>query len=343
MKSNIEVRFLTGEEMENARNIDWRYEHVSSDNCGFADPVKNRVFVRAGLSEQLTKYLIDHEVSHLYELEGTHEDEHGIRHKGGFWKALVPILGAIVGSILLPGAGTFLGGGLGSVLGGATGVGLGAGLGGVAGSSAVGKPNWLENTIRGVTAGADSGLGNAFGSATGSGIGGASGTGGFLSDVGASGTAMDFPGSLAREGGSGIMRKAIGGTAGGGMEKLFTGALGQGQSAQGGFNPTSSGSSFKMPDMNQQQNNNPSFSGWSSTVGVPDMPGYMGQSGSEALTNSRGMGGLSKMPMDPGLGQAGINLSNKNMGTGFGQGFNQIFSGQQMNPMDFNNQNSLSF
>lgn len=157
MPKAIEVRFLSGDEMENAKNIDARYEHVSSDNCGFADVEKGKIFVRAGLSDELTKYLISHELEHLYELEGTHEDEYGIRHKGGFWKAVVPILGAVLGGLLGGPVGAGLGGGL---LGTSLGVGAGTMLGGTAGSSIVGKPNWAQNAIGGATAGVTSGLGS---------------------------------------------------------------------------------------------------------------------------------------------------------------------------------------
>lgn len=81
MQSNIEIKFLMPDELRNARNMDYRYENVDETNLGFADKVKNRIFVRAGLSEDLTKYLISHELEHLFEFEGSHEDEHGIRHK----------------------------------------------------------------------------------------------------------------------------------------------------------------------------------------------------------------------------------------------------------------------
>lgn len=92
VRSNIEIKFLTPKEMANAKQIDWRYEHVDKDNLGFADPKKNRVYVRAGLEKELTKYLMNHELDHLFELEGTDEDAHGIRHKK-FWKQiLAPIM-----------------------------------------------------------------------------------------------------------------------------------------------------------------------------------------------------------------------------------------------------------
>jgi len=166
MKPEIELRFLTPEELRNARDIDYRYEHVSDDNFGFADPKKNRIFVRAGLDADLTKYLIDHELSHLFELEGTHEDEHGIRHKGGFWKAAVPIVASILGAAILGPVGGALGG---SLLGGGLGTAVGAGLGAGAGSfggqiggtyATGGKPDWLGAGIGAAGAGVSSGVGS---------------------------------------------------------------------------------------------------------------------------------------------------------------------------------------
>lgn len=87
----FEVRFLTKKEMQNAKEIDPRYEEVDSDNLGFADPQKNRIFVLASKDVELMKYLVSHEMEHLLEDEGTHEDEQGIRHKKGlkFFKDII--------------------------------------------------------------------------------------------------------------------------------------------------------------------------------------------------------------------------------------------------------------
>lgn len=86
----FEVRFLSKKEMTNAKEIDPRYEGVDDDNLGFCDPEKNRIFVLASKDAELMKYLVGHEMEHLLEDEGTHEDEQGIRHKkGGIFHNLV--------------------------------------------------------------------------------------------------------------------------------------------------------------------------------------------------------------------------------------------------------------
>lgn len=184
VKSNIQVKFLTREEMGRAKDMDFRYEHVNEDNLGFADVKKNRIFVRAGLAPELTRYLINHELSHLYEEEGTHEDEHGIRHKGdsgGFWKVVLPVvLGAVgmaLGGPLGSTLGASIGGGLGgtalaSGIGGAVGhvAGLGAGMyaGNVGGSTlATGKPDWANNAINTGVSMAGMGVSNVAGSSLG--------------------------------------------------------------------------------------------------------------------------------------------------------------------------------
>lgn len=79
----FEVQFLSKQEMRDAHKMDRRYRHVDDDNLGFSDPVKGRVFVLASKDKELTQYLIQHEVEHLFEEKGTHEDENGIRHKKG--------------------------------------------------------------------------------------------------------------------------------------------------------------------------------------------------------------------------------------------------------------------
>lgn len=87
---NIEVQFLSRAEMDDARKIDPRYKEVDDSNLGFSDPVKNRVYVLASKDIDLTKYLVNHEIEHLFEEEGTHEDSHGIRHKKFFKDILAP-------------------------------------------------------------------------------------------------------------------------------------------------------------------------------------------------------------------------------------------------------------
>ena len=115
-----------------------------------------------------------------------------------------------------------------------------------------------------------------------------------------------------------------------------------GQSAQGGYNPTSSGQSFKMPDLSQQSNANPGFSGWSDSAMLPEQDIQYGQSANQTSTGVGDLQGLSKMPMQPGLGQAGIDLAGK-------QGFSNMFQGggqgQEVDPTGYNfsNGGQLSF
>lgn len=342
MSSTIQIKFLTLEEMARASELDPRYEFVGVDNLGFADKEKNKVFVRADVEPQLTRYLIDHELEHLFEMEGTDEDENGIRHKkkGGFMRIFVPIVGAILGSLVGgPVGGSLLGGLLGGTAGTAVGTGTGAMLGGVAGSSATGKPNWLGNTIGGATAGVGSGLGSAL-SGLGSGTAsstlsnakwvgsGLEGGGAFLPIAsGAEAAALGGVGSAA--GGSSVgqsIGSLIGGTAG----NYFAGALGQGQKAQGGFSPTSSSSSFRMPDLSQQANANPMFSGWSQDVAMPTDPYALGASGASGITGTGERTGSGQMPLNPGLNQPGLSNFGRDVSTPFGQqnqnGINSMFN-----------------
>lgn len=110
----FEVRFLSKKEMTNAKDLDPRYEGVDDDNLGFADPKTNRIFVLASEDTEFMKYLVNHELEHLLEEKGTHEDDAGIRHKkGGFFKNLlpfispIPVSGGNAASDLLNPAGSF--------------------------------------------------------------------------------------------------------------------------------------------------------------------------------------------------------------------------------------------
>jgi len=139
----FEVRFLSKKEMTNAKEMDERYSGVDDDNLGFCDPVKNRIFVLASKDAELMKYLVGHEMEHLLEEEGTHEDEQGIRHKkGGFFKNFFDPVGLFhegnilgvgpnegkaglgsalggIGNLILPLVGTLAGGPVGGLLGSA--------------------------------------------------------------------------------------------------------------------------------------------------------------------------------------------------------------------------------
>lgn len=80
--SNIQIKILSSEDFDNLGPEYTRGADVS-DSLGFADAHNNRVFVRNTGVNELNKYLVDHEVSHLFEAEGTDEDGRvpGIRHK----------------------------------------------------------------------------------------------------------------------------------------------------------------------------------------------------------------------------------------------------------------------
>jgi len=346
MQRNIEIKFLTKSEMKNAKDIDWRYEFVDENNLGFSDKLKRRVYVQAGLDRELTNYLVDHELEHLFELEGSHEDANGIRHKKFFKELVVPILKVVlpIAAAMIPGVGPIAS----AALAGSTAFGANA----IGNTIQTGKPNWSDVfTKTGLSAAGSLGgsaLSGAFGSGTGasgalsptSWVGGSSDIGsGFMPIASAAEIAALNAGGQAA--GSGI-GQTIGGALGSGLSSLFMGAAGQGQSAQGGYGPASSSQSFRMPDLSQQANANPGFSGWTENVAMPEMPSYFGQSGAE-MTDSMGMGGLSKMPTNPGLGQAGIELEGQEMGQGFSNKMmNQMFQGSQ-DPFGFSNGGSLSF
>lgn len=85
------IRLLSKDEFKRASKEDARYSNVDETNLGFADPLKGEVCVLDTKCHELNKYLIDHEVEHLFEEEGTHEDEHGIRHKKFFKEILLPL------------------------------------------------------------------------------------------------------------------------------------------------------------------------------------------------------------------------------------------------------------
>lgn len=114
--NKIEIQILSREEMNNAHELDDRYQGVDETNLGFSDPLKNRVYVIASKDKELMQYLINHEVEHLFEEKGTHEDEHGIRHKkGGFFQNFIlpSITGGLAGKGSLFGENGVYGSGIG--------------------------------------------------------------------------------------------------------------------------------------------------------------------------------------------------------------------------------------
>ena len=87
-----------------------------------------------------------------------------------------------------------------------------------------------------------------------------------------------------------------------------------------------------------QSQTQPSFSG-DFGAGIPKLPGYYGAPGIEDSSSLGRMTGISKMPMNYGLGQAGLGLSGQDVGQGFGQAqpgqqdsFNQMFQKEQFDP-----------
>lgn len=336
MQSQIEIKFLTPKEMANAGSIDWRYGKVDDSNLGFADKTKNRVYVRAGLDPELTKYLINHEVSHLFELEGTDEDENGIRHKkGGFMNFLkvfydplnlwgwtgvegkdrqsapftstrggLGSAGTLIGSLL----GSLIPGG-GAIIGPAIGAALGNMAGGVTESSIAGKPNWAGNAVNaGITGGTSA-------------LGGALGMPGVTKNPGA-----NFAGTMA-------------GQAFGSGNATDFGKIGTRNDFGGMWNTTPSGfGDITMPANSLGQG-----------FGLPGntSPGGVGTGGQ---TGSLGLQGSNM-----GTGQAGITLGGQKgidnvNNSGTAGGFSNIGSQQQMqggqqqiDPIGFNNTNGGSF
>lgn len=120
---NISIKIIPDEEfeyLEEARGAD------ISDSLGFADTYTNRIFVRDSGIDELNQYLINHEISHLFEDEASDEDAlvDGIRHI-----KFRQLLGNIA-PFILPIIGGALGGPPGAAIGGAIGGGLKAGIGG---------------------------------------------------------------------------------------------------------------------------------------------------------------------------------------------------------------------
>lgn len=87
MAKKYEVILVSPKEYDAVAKSDPRYRNVG-DSMGFADPLKQRAYVRNTNVMELNKYLIEHEFEHLLEEHATDEDEHGIRHKSKFVKFL---------------------------------------------------------------------------------------------------------------------------------------------------------------------------------------------------------------------------------------------------------------
>lgn len=351
MKSDIKIKFLTADEMRNAKDIDWRYENVGDDNLGFADKKKNTVYIRAGMENEFMRDTLDHELNHLFEREGTHEDEHGIRHS---W--LSKLFKSAVKNITAPftSSPTYL---------------TPEQTAEKRARDNQSSGNWFENSyqqllplaIYMLTNLAGDAFGNLFGGGAGatSSAGGAASTMGDFGTMNAWGVGSGIGGKIIGKEGANLMNiipsaaPAIGQQASpfiqgnssdfmNALGRLFTGG------SQGGSRTSVPTSNFQMPTQSQTPL---TTSGGSYGAGMPDTPEYFGASGMESLTNSRGMGGQTQMPLQPGLGQGGIGISGKEMSGGFnkpmeqtGQNFSQMFN-PQMDEYGFNSMNGgqLSF
>ena len=183
-------------------------------------------------------------------------------------------------------------------------------------------------------AGGGAGMANAYGNSANAGAFPAS-----ISGIGSglSGKVVDgvMTGVPAQTGAIGLAQAPSFGTGFGDfLSHMFSGGFGGASSqAPSGELRFPSGSNVSAPPM---------VSG-SYGSGIPDMSGTYGSSGMQTSSGVGDMQGLSKMPINPGLGQAGIALSGRT-------GFNNMFGGgqgqgPQVDPIGYNSSNGgqLSF
>ncbi len=104
-----------------------------SDSLGIADREKGLAFVRKTGIKEFDEATLHHEIDHLVEKYGTHQDEYGIAHKKVFKDIIAPYILPIVASILAPGLGGLLG------IGSTMSAGIGGGLGKIAADLGTGK------------------------------------------------------------------------------------------------------------------------------------------------------------------------------------------------------------
>src|SRR3990167_2606639 len=199
MPTGLKIEVVSPAKWERLRTSGAACECVE-DSLGFADPTKQRAYVRDTAIPEVNKYLLNHELDHLLEEEGTDECPHGMRHKRGFFQNLAavaaapftggaslfsgsaqqhPVIGSVGGPLnqianfgasLLP-----IGGGIaGGLIGGPAGAAAGAGLGSLGSNFAKGQP--FDPKGAAISAGI-AGFGNAALSSI-SGGGGAGGAGG---------------------------------------------------------------------------------------------------------------------------------------------------------------------
>jgi len=79
---NIQIKILNNREFDGLPLSATRGADIS-DSIGFADVPNRRIYVRDCGRDELNRLVVQHEMDHLFELEGTDEDPHveGIRHK----------------------------------------------------------------------------------------------------------------------------------------------------------------------------------------------------------------------------------------------------------------------
>src|SRR3990167_3656820 len=128
MPTGLKIEVVSPAKWERLRTSGAACDCVT-ESLGFADPTKQRAYVRDTAIPEVNKYLLNHELDHLLESEGTDECPHGMRHKKFFKEIMAPIALPIIGGLL----GGPLGAGFGT-LGSIAGAGLGAAAGGAGGA-----------------------------------------------------------------------------------------------------------------------------------------------------------------------------------------------------------------
>src|SRR3990167_3080671 len=112
-----EVKVLSNDEFDHLPIEITRGSQIY-DSLGFADPSTGKAYVRYNVYQEVTKYLINHEVEELVNEYSDDEDEFGIRHKKGkkFFKQIFMPLASIA-SAFIPGVGPYVSAGMGATTG----------------------------------------------------------------------------------------------------------------------------------------------------------------------------------------------------------------------------------
>jgi len=75
-----EIKFLSNEDFDNLPKEVTKGSRID-DSLGFYNPDLGKAYIRFTASNELNKYLLNHEFEHMLENEATDVDENGIRHK----------------------------------------------------------------------------------------------------------------------------------------------------------------------------------------------------------------------------------------------------------------------